>query len=139
MRRIMKIRIRDIPVRGNFPNASKQTDCPASNCSSKETQIHLYESNCWTKNEENKTLSTTGANYSDIYGRYIQKQFEVMVIMFRKLEKRNIILREDGPLDPRGGNQRNIQKAPNLVIRKAKMKTKPTKVMKSTNKMLHKD
>ena len=76
MRRIMKIRIRDIPVRGNFPNASKQTDCPASNCSSKETQIHLYESNCWTKNEENKTLSTTGANYSDIYGRYIQKQFE---------------------------------------------------------------
>ena len=75
------------------------------------------------KNVEKKTLSVNKAKYFDIYGENIRKQFEVMSVIFMKLETRNKILRNNGPLDARGrkhSNQRTIQRPPNLVIRKTK-------------------
>ena len=58
MRRILQIRIRDIPVRRNFPNAHKSQNCLFKGCTEEETQAHLFNSSCWTK-ERNITASNS--------------------------------------------------------------------------------
>ena len=60
-RRIFQIRIRDLPVKGNFNKAFNDSNCSAPGCSMKETQNHLYESSCWLKNGEKKTVSVNQA------------------------------------------------------------------------------
>ena len=72
------------------------------------------------KQDELKSFSNA-TKYSDIFEEDVEKQFEVMSVIFQRIESRNKILRSDGPLDPRERNI-NQRKTVNLVIRKAKKK-----------------
>ena len=58
MRKILKIHIRDTPVRANFGNAFTSNNCPSENCSEKDTQQHLIESSCWLKREKENAVVT---------------------------------------------------------------------------------
>ena len=122
MRRILQIRIRDIPVRRNFPNAHKSQNCLFKGCTEEETQAHLFNSSCWTK-ERNITASNS-VKYEDIFKDDISKQFEVMSIISEKLSIREKVLRNDGPWDPREEGSQGKRRASCLVIRKARRNNK---------------
>ena len=101
MRRILQIRIRDSPVKSNYQTAFTDTSCPALGCKEKETQKHLFESSCWIRKEDLTSVHSNAVRYSDIFESSVQKQFEVMSIIFERLKARNQILYSDRPLDPR--------------------------------------
>ena len=56
MRKILQVRMRDISVRANFPNAYESTTCPSPECSLQETQQHIYSSGCWDNLKMNINL-----------------------------------------------------------------------------------
>ena len=118
MRRIFQLRIRDISVRGNYPKAHQSTTCPFPGCSNEETQSHLFYSNCWAKANDLAKVNERSVKYEDIFSDKVNKQFQVMSVIFTKLETRNLVICNDRPLDPR-----KTQRSPTLVIRKRK-KTK---------------
>ena len=115
MRKILQLRIRDTSVRANLKNAYQKTTCPALGCLEEETQFHLYSSDCWNKEGDGMLIKPNSSCYNDIFKDDIERQLEVMCVIFQRLAKRDQILRYDGPLDSR---------IPTLVIRKAKKKLK---------------
>ena len=115
MRRIFQLRIRDVTVRGNFPKAYQSTVCLFPGCSSEETQFHLFYSNCWVETNDLANLQESSACYEDIFNNNVVKQLQVMSVIYRKPESRNLAICNDRPLDPR----RNLS-SPTLVIRKRK-------------------
>ena len=113
MRKIFQVRIRDMSVRANFPNAYKSTTCQSAGCDKKEIQEHVYTSGCWKNSDNAIKVNSSSTQYKDVFTNNVQKQIEIANIIFERISKRNKIIRTDGPLDSRG---------PNLVIRKVKKK-----------------
>ena len=52
MRRIYHVRCREIDLKANFPSASADSICPSSECSSEDSQSHLFKSKCFSENNE---------------------------------------------------------------------------------------
>ena len=115
MRRIFQLRIRDISVRGNYPNSYPSTICPFPGCSKEETQVHLFYSNCWAKTNDLANVNERSVIYEDIFSDNVLKQYQVMSVIYAKLESRNLVICEDRQLDPR-----RTQRSLTLVIRKRK-------------------
>ena len=82
---ILKCRIRDLDVRGNFPNAYKSIECPFPLCKETESQFHI--ASCSFYSESN--LVSNDLHYEDIFKSDVQKQFEVMKILMKRIEERN--------------------------------------------------
>ena len=119
MRRIYHIRCREIQVKANFPSSEEDQSCPFPGCTSPDTQLHLFSSSCFSENNE---VTKTNTQYNDIFGLNIEAQFDVMQIIFSRLEKRRTFLSfpvEGFPADPR----RRLPSS-NLGIQKAKIRSK---------------
>ena len=86
VRKIFRIRSRDLPIKGNFPNNHSDLTCPMMECNEVENQRHLWK--CQFLSAKN-TLCMSGSEYDDIFGDDVGKQKTVMMIIFKRLEIRN--------------------------------------------------
>ena len=106
MKKILQIRLRDIPVKGNFPGAHGNNLCPSEECSisGPETQSHLML--CPVLTTKTSQITQTDLLYSQIFEEDVFKQFCVMKIIFERLEVRSRLMKERcrnvGPEDPGG-------------------------------------
>ena len=94
MRRILQIRIRDLPVRGNFSRANVDTSCPFPLCKTPgpETQWHLMHCSVLTKK---CALIQSDTMYEDIFTNDFLKQYIVMKILFERLAMLNHYMNEN--------------------------------------------
>ena len=102
MFRILKCRIRDLDVKGNFVNSYKDTKCPFNLCSSYESQSHLAHCTFYPEN----TLIPNGLKYQDMFKDDIGKVFQIMRILVSRTEIRSKLIESQhhknvGPEDPR--------------------------------------
>ena len=121
MRKIYHIRCREVPVKANFPSAHKNILCLFPSCQNDDSQIHIYESKCFSQNE----IDIDIAHFSSIYSSDVNAQVKVMNILYARLETRKQFMAlsaKELPDDPRR------KYSLNLGIKKAKLrKTKKTK------------
>ena len=119
MRRIYHIRTRELPLKANYPAANKDRDCLFPGCTSEDSQMHLYQSSCFS---DKTTVQCREVAYKDIFGSNIRKQIIVMQLIFSKLQERAKYLPQSNrglPADPR--QKTNFV---TLGIQKAKLKHK---------------
>ena len=95
MRKIFQLKIRDIPVRQNFPKAYNSMICPSSECDINETQQHLLDSNCWINEETAQSVNSNDLKYEDIYSNNVMNQFKVMSVIFQRIAVRDKHLRNE--------------------------------------------
>ena len=101
MKRILKIRLRDIPLKRNFPNLYEDKKCLAAPvCVGEDSNQHVFS--CLFLEEKNQ-ISTNDIEYKQIFGDNIMKQEKVANIMFVKLQIRSKLLPSPtrGSHDPR--------------------------------------
>ena len=124
---IYHVRCRELNLKNNFPSASKDKKCLFPSCMQKDSQEHVFSSDCFSTGSEIEIVNPN-INYTDIFSSHVQLQVNIVNIMYAKLEIRRtfITLAEGFPLDPRGLST--------LGIQKAKIKTK----MKNRNRNQHK-
>ena len=101
MKRVLKVRLRDIPLKCNFPNVFSDKKCVAAPlCSRDETNHHLFSCEFMAAPNE---MSIPDVKYEDIFNDNYQVQEIIANIMYRRLEKRTSFLTPSnmGPVDPR--------------------------------------
>ena len=107
---ILKCRIRDLDIKGNFPKAYSDTKCPFPHCSSSESQIHFAYCSFYS----NGSIIPNNVQYIDIFKSDIKKQYQIMKILTKRIEERNknfgtSLYTRGGPGDPRG-KERPVRK-----------------------------
>ena len=85
MCRILKSRIRDLDVKGNFVNSYTDTKCPINLCLSYESQSHLAHCTFYPET----TSITNGLQYKDIFNDDIEKLFQIMRILVSRTDIRS--------------------------------------------------
>ena len=117
MKNIMRIRIRDIDVKANFPNYYKDRKCSVPECKAEETNSHIF--NCKFLGAENDVVEKE-VEYENIFSDDAEKQANVARIFVNRMRKRKtfIPLHSKGALDPRLANY------PSLGIKEAREKFK---------------
>ena len=121
MKRIMKIRLRDIPVKCNFPGAFSDNKCVAAPlCDKSESNEHLFSCEYLAAGNE---MTENNIKYEHIFSDNVQVQEQIANIMFSRLEKRNRLINPSGkgPADPR---RRGL---PSLGIKKTRRQQNKTK------------
>ena len=122
-RNILRVRLRDVYLRGNFPNAFSNITCEVPECSEDETQKHVYHSYCIYKQTIQKK-TTDSISYETIFGNNPYFQEVVARTIFENIEMRSKVIpshmRSEGPGEPRkrGGTK---DCSPRLVFRKARV------------------
>ena len=86
VRKIFKIRTRDLPIKGNFPNNHNDLKCPMASCHERETQRHLWTCQFLVSED---IICQSSIDYDDIFGADVRKQQLVMRILCQRLEIRN--------------------------------------------------
>ena len=97
-RKICQIRLRDIPVKGNFPNMYDDQTCVVSECLMRETQDHIFDCKYLCGEKE---LLNGRVNYEDIFDSDIDLQYKVMTM--RMATRNKVINKTDcasRPMDP---------------------------------------
>ena len=80
------IRSREIYLKANFPSAFQNIFCPAPHSNpERDDQIHLYKCPYFSTNH---SLISRHVDYEEIYGTDVEKQIQVMTILFERLEVR---------------------------------------------------
>lgn len=125
-RRIFKVRSRDLPIKGNFPNQHDNITCPMPSCQERESQDHLWS--CQFLDAGNK-ICQSGTEYLDIFGNDVRKQEIVMTIIFNRLEIRNKSCKNSAR-EPRG-KKSDLH----LVIREARRGSRRKKQDKRMKKL----
>ena len=87
MRNIFMIRMRNLPLKCNYPSMYPDRKCLAPDCSDSDSQIHI-----WTcKYLETKTsICVNDVNYTDIFKNDVNKQFHVMQVMMHTTQTDNL-------------------------------------------------
>ena len=125
-RQILKIRIRDLALKGNFQKCYSDIKCPITGCNENETQYHVFQSFCVFKS--NIQELSNSVLYEDIFGNDVRSQVIVASTIFENLKRRNKLLpspdvRSEGPEEPRRKGEGNrVTASPSLVIREARAK-----------------
>ena len=129
--KILKCRIRDLDVRDNFPNAYADRSCPFPQCESPESQLHL--STCQYYSDS--SVIPNGLKYEDLFESDIEKQFQVMSILMKRVSIRNKLFpahtsSRGWPVDPRKEerliSRDTSRQSLSLVIRRRRNKDKKT-------------
>ena len=120
-RKILRVRVRDIPVKGNFPNLYPDKKCPVQTCHEDETQKHVFHSRCI---QTSSIANNQSIEYEEIFQNNTVSQAFVARMIFDNLESRKAFLpssvKSGGPGEPgRGGAKATTS----LVIRKAREKS----------------
>ena len=89
MRNIFMIRLRNLPIKCNFPSMYKDRKCISPRCSDEESQIHIYSCKYL---EDTNMICDTNTKYSDVFSSDVQKQYKVMQIMRQHYINRQKIL-----------------------------------------------
>ena len=116
MKKIIKIRLRDIYLKCNFPGAFGDRFCVADpKCKKEDSNEHLFSCEYLTLGNE---ISTTNITYAEIFNDDTYVQEQVANIMYTRLKKRNEIINPTGkgPADPRKKSN------PSLGIKEARRK-----------------
>ena len=120
-RRIMRVRLRDVPLRGNFPNSYTDKKCPVPSCNEEETQRHIYYSNCI--NTSSVALNKS-VEYDEVFKENVASQVFIANMIYENIEKRKELIPSSattgGPGEPRKGGAKNATTS--LVIRRARNK-----------------
>ena len=124
-RRIVKVRLRDVAIKGNFKGKHSDIKCQVPGCEQDETQHHVFQSFCiYTSNVQRLN---DNVQYDDIFKNIVSSQAFVADIIFENIIKRSKIIpapheMSEGPEEPRkkGGVKKKLSASPNLVIRKAR-------------------
>ena len=101
MKNILKIRLRDIPLKCNFPGAFSDRKCIAAPlCTGEDSNEHLFA--CEFMSDENEPCGQT-SKYESIFRDKVQEQANISRIMFSRLERRNHFIKQQEmvPADPR--------------------------------------
>ena len=103
---ILKCRIRDLNVKGNFPNAYRDTKCIFPLCTSYESQSHLASCEFY----DNHLIIPEGLIYEDIFISDVKKQHKIMNILAKRCKIQNQLSDENlaarcEPVDPRKENR----------------------------------
>ena len=86
MKIILKIRLRDIPLKCNFPGAYSDRNCLAfPSCSGEDSNKHLFI--CDFMSPQN-IICQTNLNYESIFGDEVDKQANIARIMRARLQRR---------------------------------------------------
>ena len=107
-RRIMHLRIRDVPVKTNYPKAFKDRKCSASDlCLSEESQSHIFSCDFLSTGNQ---IVYDDIKFEQIFSDCVKTQETITEIFFHKFQKlKEIISSRDtrgGPNDPRKSNQK---------------------------------
>ena len=146
--KILKCRIRDLDVRENFSHAYEDTKCPFPLCKSPENQLHLAICEFYPE----RSVISNGLKYADLFKSDIEKQFQIMNILIKRIAIRNEIFPAQAqsggwPVDPRkkerfinrSTNRSTSRQTLSLVIRGQRRSSKKTiktrqKSMRNKNK-----
>ena len=142
---ILKCRIRDLDVRGNFPNAYNDTICPFPQCTDYESQYHLASCEYYCDD----SVIPEGLEYGDLFKSKVEKQHQITKILMKRMSIRNSRFSSNsrsscGPVDPRRDrgpvsrgtrdNTRHTSRpALSLVIRGRRRKQSSRTISKSQN------
>ena len=99
MRQIFLLRVRNLPVKCNFPSQYSDVKCVINICEGDDSQSHLYF--CDFVSPKN-VITTRNINYNDIFMTDVSKQVTVTHIIMQKYQSRlNIMSPASGnPADP---------------------------------------
>ena len=122
IQRILKIRIRDIDLKCNFPKFYSDRKCWAPDCFGEDSSRHIFE--CSFLGSEGNVIEEN-VLFDSIFGNDVSKIRKVSLIMQIRIQKRKHFLPpgDRGALDPRR------RTTPVLGIRETrtrKMKTQKT-------------
>ena len=118
MKRILKIRIRDIPLKCNSPKMFSDKRCLAApQCNGDDSNSHIFSCSFL---ESEYQLSSSVIRYEEIFSDNIQQQELVANIFFKRLEKR----KQFEPRSPVGSHDPRMAKVISLGIREARKKTR---------------
>ena len=96
MRTIFQIRVRNLPLKSNFPSQFTDTKCIITQCNDNDSQDHLYICKYIAKSG---SIMRTDVDYCDMFCDNVQKQTEVMNILMTKMKIRNDLLFGGAPVD----------------------------------------
>ena len=86
----MKIRLRDIPLKCNFPNAFSDRKCLAAPlCQEEDTNEHLFKCFYMTSKTE---ICKENIRYEQIFSDNVSDQEIIANIIFTRLEQRKTFL-----------------------------------------------
>ena len=130
MRKIFHTRCREIFLKCNFPSSFSDRNCVSRCDEGQDCERHIYS--CRLFSNQNEILFKN-ISFEEIFENDVQKQKEVVNILFSRLEIRKTFLTSaspDGvPHDPRRGQARAL---PRLGIREAKGKHAKSKKKNKT-------
>ena len=113
MKKIMKIRIRDVDLKCNFPNFYKDKKCIAAPlCPMEDSNSHIFSCNFIGSGKE---LSKPDLRYDKIFSDSVSDQVSIARIFFAKLEERRSLL----PTSFREAHDPRGSKKPSLGIKAA--------------------
>ena len=139
---ILKCRIRDLDLKGNFPNAYEDKKCPFTRCNSPESQFHFAYCEFYSDN----SIIPRGIEYADLFESDVQKQFQIMKVLTKRMEERNkkfgtSLRTRRGPEDPRmkerrvrKGVTRNTTRQPLSLVIRGRKNIKSLRIKKNNTK-----
>ena len=83
--KIMHLRIRDVPIKMNFPGAFEDRKCSASElCNSEETQSHIFS--CYFLTSPNQVIASD-LKYENIFNNCVKTQESITQIFFQRFQR----------------------------------------------------
>ena len=100
MKNIMKIRIRDLHLKSNFPNHYTDKICLAPECNAEETNKHVFS--CSFLGDPNEIVETS-LEYDMIFKKNVEVQLKVEEVFMNRMKRRKTLFPPNfrGALDPR--------------------------------------
>ena len=121
-RKILHLRIRDVYVKSNFPQAFSDKKCSASElCPSEESQKHIYS--CQFLAPKNQIVHEN-INYELIFGSCVRTLKTITEVFFQKYEELKKITSSQANNPERPHDPRNVNISVNLGIREARRRNK---------------
>ena len=125
---ILKCRIRDLDVKGNFPMKYSDKSCPFPDCKATESQYHFATCGYYPHTK----VIPNGVHYSDLFESDPLKQYQIMKILMERFATRIKVIEEHTggtessvPVDPRRTGRTSADiRPPRLVVRRRGKKKK---------------